>query len=101
MPPASISCSRDKLTMFTGTITSYQRTKDAIRLAMTTDWDSKEQFTIQAPFKMLLKREPFKDDYWKQVETSVGKLKAGTRVTVWSCSDGGQPVLDWAPIEEK
>ena len=99
-PPPQASCSRDHLTSFTGGVAEYGRTREVMRITVVTDWDTRERFTIRAPFKMLLNGRPFQEEDWKQVETSLSRLKPNIRVTLWVCDDGTQPLIDWNPVRE-
>ena len=45
----------------------------------------------------LLESRPFKPDHWMRIEQKPGAVRRGTRVTVWACDDGRQPIIDWQP----
>ena len=104
-PPASIKCSRDRLTAFQGAVLEYSRGKQDISVRVRTDEDTTENFALKwtATEKpetwLLLRGAAFKPDDWKLVEAAPGKLLEGTRIIVWVCDDGSKPVLDWRPRE--
>lgn len=102
-PPDSLSCDRNNLTSFTGRVLSYSRTNNRLYLRMRTDEETIERFTLrygsrENPTKwFLLRAEPFKEADWKLVEARRGRLLKGMRATVWVCTGGAKPVIDWQP----
>jgi hypothetical protein len=54
---------------------------------------------MKAPFKLLFKREPFREEDWTKIEAKQGRLKPGVRATVWVC-EGGSQLLEWQPPPE-
>ena len=104
-PPASLKCTRDHLTAFQGRILDYTRGKQNMSLRVRTDEDTTESFSLKwgASEKpdtwFLLRGEAFKTGDWKLIESAPGKLLDGTRIIVWVCDDGSQPVFDWRPKE--
>lgn len=99
MPPRDVGCSRDQLTSYTGEATAYSRTASELRLTIDTDENTTESFLMQAPFRMLFQRNPFRDEDWKKIEEKQGRLKPGVRATMWVC-EGGSQLLDWQPPRE-
>lgn len=103
-PPGGVACDLNRLTSFTGRVTSYRRTPTRLSLRMRTDEATNEQFTLRyaradGPAKQfLLLGEPFKAADWRVIERGQGRLRAGMRATVWVCEDGRTPpVVDWRP----
>lgn len=104
-PPASLKCSRDHLTSFTGRILAYRRSPGRIFLRMRTDEATTENFTLrfsraENPTEwFLLKGEPFRESDWSLIERRRSQLRPNMRATVWVCDDGSRPVIDWRPPE--
>lgn len=103
-PPAAITCERNQLTSWTGSVTGYRRTQDCTWLEISTDADTVEQTTVphggstDASSRFLLWGEPFGPSGWAAIESSPGQLKDGMRATAWICLDGiTGPVVDWQP----
>lgn len=103
-PPASIKCDRNRLTSYSGVVTSFRQLRGRTTISLRTDWDSTETFTLRharrnrTPYElMLLRAEPFKQQDRDEVFTSNGRLKPNMRVNVWVCDDGTNPVIDWQP----
>lgn len=106
-PPASLNCSRNDLTSFTGRVLAYSRAKDRLFIRVRTDEQTTENFTLRYRRKdelakwFLLRAEPFKAEDWQLIETARGRLRVGMRATVWVCNDNPQPVVDWQPQERQ
>lgn len=104
-PPASLNCSRNDLTSFTGRVLSYSRSKNRVYVRLRTDEQTTEAFTLNfarredATRWFLLRAEPFKADDWNLIEVRRGRLRSGMRATVWVCSNSRKPVIDWQPPE--
>lgn len=103
-PPPAITCERNHLTSWTGTVTGYRKSENATWLQISTDEQTLEQTTIDhagapdASARYLLRGEPFTGQDWQRIETSSGKLLEGIRATAWICLDGSiPPVIDWQP----
>ena len=99
MPPANVGCSRDQLTSYTGKVTAYSRSQTEIRLTIHTDENTTQKFVMKAPFKLLFKREPFREGDWTKIESKPHRLKPGVRAAMWVC-EGGSQLLDWEPPPE-
>ena len=108
-PPGAIDCPRDRLTSYTGKVTSYSRGEDRLRIRIHTDWDTDEEFTLQfrkgedPAGRFLFRSEAFRPDKWKAIESAKGRLRPGMRAAVWECKAGGYPELtiDWQPPSEQ
>ncbi len=104
-PPRAIACPRDSLTSYTGTVTSYSRGAERLRIRIHTDWDTDEEFTLRfvrrenPAGRFLLRSDTFRPGDWKAIEFAKGRLRPGVRATVWECKAGGYPELtiDWLP----
>jgi hypothetical protein len=106
-PPDAIKCPRNNLTSFTGKVLSYSRATGRTTLRLRTDEATTEQFTLRHPKSddptkwFLLRGEPFTANDWPVIEVSKSRLRQNMRATVWVCSDGTSPVVDWQPPETK
>jgi hypothetical protein len=103
-PPPSVTCDRDQLASWTGTVTAYRRRAEATWIQIHTDWDTVESTSIDhegasdASAHYLIQGEPFDTGDWHKIERSEGALIDGVRATAWICSDGSTPpVIDWQP----
>jgi hypothetical protein len=100
-PPDSVTCDRNKLTSFSGSVTQWSRNDSVARLSMNTDADTKEMFTIRfekgkAPERwFLLNGQVFKSEDWSKVEVSAGRLRPEIQATAWVCEEDSNPVIDW------
>lgn len=103
-PPASLKCDRNRLTSYSGAVTSFRISRGRTTISLRTDWDSTETFTLRHPRRnrtpyelMLLRAEPFNQRDRAEVFTSNGRVKANMRANVWVCEDVANPVIDWQP----
>ena len=103
-PPEGLKCDPNRLTSFTGRVTSYRRNASSVSLRMRTDEATNERFTLRtgtregAAKHFLIEGEPFKAADWKRIERGPGRLRARMRATVWACEDNSTPpVVDWRP----
>lgn len=99
-PPDFVTCDRNHLTSFTGTVTTLTRDADATTLQVETDEDTKERFTLRHPGTdvsawFFIGGKPFTAPDWMLI-TPKGTLRAKARATVWVCDDGSNPKIDWA-----
>jgi hypothetical protein len=104
-PPATLNCSRNELTSFTGRVLSYSRGKNSLFIRVRTDEQTTESFTLNYGRRddptrwFLLRAEPFKAADWSLIEARRGRLRPLMRATVWVCSNSRKPVIDWQPPE--
>ena len=104
-PPRAITCPRDRLTSYTGKVTSYSRGARRLHIRIRTDWDTDEEFTLRLTGRenpagrFLMRSDTFRPGDWKAIEFAKGRLRPGVRATVWECKAGGYPALtiDWEP----
>ena len=105
MPPLSLKCDRNDLTVYDGKVLDYRRSKGRTYLRIRTNFDTTEAVTIRhpgtddpSPF-FLLNAEPFTKSDWRRIEKKKGVLKLGMRANIWVCRGNPaiQPVLDWRP----
>lgn len=104
MPPASVLCSRDQLTAYSGLATHYHRSADSTRISIHTDWDTDETVVLEhagsndpTP-QFLMQGRRFDAQDWRRIETAPGILIEGVRATAWVCGDGKtKPLVDWQP----
>ena len=100
-PPDAVKCDRNQLTAHSGKVTQWSRDDSTARLAMDTDADTKENFTVRfekgtQPEKwFLLGGEVMKSADWNKVEVTRGKLRTGIQATVWLCQGAANPIIDW------
>lgn len=98
-PPAAVTCDRNKLTVYAGTITKYSRKKAKTTITIATDWDTTETVTISGSDparRYLVLGTPFTTKDWNRIESKKGVLHRGMRVNAWVCQ-GGPTVVDWQP----
>lgn len=94
MAPAALTCDRNKVTLYSGKVTAFTRTKTKTSITIATDWDTTESTTAKSP-RYLVNTEPMKASDWKRVG-------AGKRANVWICSQPGiATVIDWRPDEKR
>ena len=104
-PPSPVTCDRNHLTSFTGRVVSYNREKGRIALAMRTDEETNEKFSVRleqgedGSKHFLMRGQQFTETDWAIIEVSRSKLRQGMRAIVWVCDDGSAPVIDWRPRE--
>ncbi|MCI0402898.1 MAG: hypothetical protein L0212_05170 [Acidobacteria bacterium] len=104
-PPAGLSCPRDHLTAYSGSVIRYRRTAGRIVLRIRTDWDTTESATLKPPAKtrledyLLVSGKAFAESDWEKIEFRPRRLRPKTRATAWVCDDGRPPVIDWHPPE--
>ncbi|HEV7923609.1 MAG TPA: rhodanese-like domain-containing protein [Thermoanaerobaculia bacterium] len=93
-PPAGVTCDRNQLTLYSGRVTRFTRTRSKTTITIATDWDTTETAVSPAP-RYLLDGEPMRSSDWKRV----GK---GKRANVWVCGEKGvATVIDWHPDETR
>lgn len=108
MPPAALSCPRDQLTSYAGTVIAYIRTDQRVELTIDTDADTVEDVSTPARRDLfLLDGAPLAGGDGERLlsrsdraifETRPGQLGDGMRVIAWVCLDESTPpVLDWRP----
>ena len=98
-PAVGLGCDRNELTSFTGEAVRYSRNQQRITITIHTDADTTESFELKQPARVRYQGEEFGQKEWSKVESSPGKLRPGTRATVWVC-EGGPKTLDWEPPKE-
>lgn len=93
-PPDAVTCDRNELTLYSGRVTAFTRTKSKMTITVATDWDTTEKVNSKSA-RYLVNTEPLRAADWKRV----GK---GTRANVWVCRQAGiAPVIDWRPGEKR
>lgn len=100
-PPAAVSCDRNKLTLYGGTVSKYSRKTGEVSLTIATDWQTTEKVTIRHagddPSRhFLVAGTPFTKADWPRVEAKKGVLHPGMRANAWVC-EGGPTLIDWQP----
>lgn len=98
-PPPFVTCDRNALTSYTGRVTSLQRGKDWTRLVIETDEATVERVLIRHPQGDLLatfhrQGQPFTSDDLAQLMPA-GRLVENARATIWVCTTGMRPQVDW------
>jgi hypothetical protein len=105
MPPSSLKCDRNDLTVYDGKVLTYRRRKGSTYLRIRTNFDTTEAVTIRHPGTddpsefYLINAEPFTKSDWRRIERKTTVLKPGMRANVWVCRGNPaiQPVVDWRP----
>ena len=107
MPPAAITCDRNQLTSWTGSVSGYGRGSAKSWIEISTDDDTIESTEIDhhdqtdASASFLLWSKTFTAADWARIEQSPGVLIEGIRATAWICLDGQtSPVIDWQPPQD-
>ena len=102
--PSYLTCERNLVTSWTGTVTHYEREQGKLVIEMVTDADTFEQLTLELPTKSELQQhfyldnQPFEDKNWYWLEVKEGELAASRSATVWLCLDNKtKPVINWIP----
>jgi len=102
-PPEGLACPRDRLTVYSGAVLSYQRTTGQTSLRIRTDSATTESMRIRNPGsrdpsrQFLIERAPFAAADWARIESAPGKLNPGMRAAAWVCNDGTPTLVDWMP----
>ena len=105
-PPDSVTCSRDRLTAYTGVVTRFSRQPERTELEIRTDWGTMEAVVVthdgdSGPERwFLIRTKPFQATDWMVIEAAPGKLRKDVRATAWVCEDGRNPIVDWNPAAE-
>ncbi|MBI4520031.1 MAG: hypothetical protein HY701_04290 [Gemmatimonadetes bacterium] len=105
-PPATVTCGPDQLSAATGVVTSYVRGADRTVLRIDTDWNTREEVTIEhrgaadPSAWYLVRGEKFTAADWARIEGAGRQLQPGTRATAWLCDGGPNPIVDWLAAEE-
>jgi hypothetical protein len=105
IPPSSLKCDRNDLTLYDGKVLNYRRSQGRTYLRIRTSFDTTESVTIRHPGTndpsqfFLLNAGPFTTGDWRLIEKRRGVLKPGMRANVWVCRGNPaiQPVVDWRP----
>jgi len=100
-PPESVTCERNELTVYSGRVTSYSRTRARTALTIATDWDTTERIVIRhlrgkkPSAQFLYEGRRFTPADWSRIESALGKLRASVRANVWVCAGDRAPIVDW------
>jgi hypothetical protein len=99
-PPAFVTCDRNHLTSFTGRVVTLSRDSETTKLRLDTDERTQEQFTLRHPGAdasawFYASGKPFAPGDWATL-LPAGKLRPGTRVTIWVCDNEPNPKVDVA-----
>jgi hypothetical protein len=105
-PPDIVTCERNNLTVYSGRVTSYSRTRARTALTVATDWDTTERVVIRhergrkPSAQFLYAGRRFTPADWARIESAPGKLRAGVRASVWVCADKQNTIVDWQAAAE-
>lgn len=105
-PPDVVTCDRNNLTVYSGRVTAYSRTRTRTALTVATDWDTTERVTLRhvrgrkPSAQFLYEGRRFTPADWSRIESASGKLRAGVRANVWVCTGARNPVVDWQAAAE-
>lgn len=97
-PPAFVTCDRNHLTSFTGRVIALSRGSGTTSLGLDTDERTREQFTLRHPGAdasawFYAAGRPFAPADWAALLPG-GKLRVGTRATVWVCDNEANPRVE-------
>jgi rhodanese-related sulfurtransferase len=101
-PPASVSCKRDDLTVYAGSVRSYQRQKDKTTITIATTAGTVERVTLRhtgspdASRFYLVNGTPFTQLDWNRIESKKDELRPEMGARAWVCTDG-RIIVDWLP----
>jgi rhodanese-related sulfurtransferase len=100
-PPAGVTCDRNNLTSYAGTVKSYKRQRGKSTLVIDTSAGTTERVTVQYkaddPSRLyLIDGTPFTTRDWSRIERSKGKLQPNMSAVAWVCR-GGLTMIDWRP----
>ncbi|HEX2831898.1 MAG TPA: rhodanese-like domain-containing protein [Thermoanaerobaculia bacterium] len=98
-PPEAVTCDRNKLTSYVGTVRDYVRGNEQTTLTIDTTAATTEHVTIRRndPSRaFLIFGEPFTDPDWKRIEAKPGQLLPDMSAVAWVCEDG-TVIIDWRP----
>ena len=101
-PPASVSCRRDDLTVYAGSVRAYHREKDKTTITIATTAGTVEHVTVRhsgspdASRFYLVNGTPFTPIDWNRIERRKGELLPDMGARAWVCTDG-RIVIDWLP----
>ena len=106
-PLPAVTCDRNQLTSWFGTVSGYRKESGKTWLQISTDYDTVEEVTLDHPDQAdatafyRLWGEPFQASDWPAIEATPGVLIPGMRATAWICEDGQTPpLIDWQPSRE-
>jgi hypothetical protein len=100
-PPAAVSCDRNQLTSYTGSVRSYRREQDKTLIVIETSAGTVERITLRhsdgRPGKRyLINGTPFTEADWNRLEKKKGELLENMSAVAWVCQDG-RTIIDWRP----
>jgi rhodanese-related sulfurtransferase len=101
-PPAAVSCPRNDLTMYQGSVRTYRRQSGKTTIVFATTADTVETVTLHhagsddASRFYLVHGTPFTSLDWNRIEKKKGELLPDMSARAWVCSDG-RVIVDWLP----
>jgi len=101
-PPAGVTCDRNKLTSFAGTVTNYRRQSGKTTMTIHTSAETVEKITLRHPGSKdpsrwyLIGGTAFTAADWNRIEERKGVVKRELSAVAWVCT-GGPTVVDWRP----
>lgn len=106
-PPAGVTCDRSRLTVYSGRVVAYRRTRGYTTLTIETDWDTTERIRIRHarersphPFFLIDGQETDAADI-RRLELRPNAPPPDARVNAWVCADGRRnPVVDWQGVDD-
>lgn len=104
-PPAAVTCDRNNLTVYSGRVIAYRRTRDYTALTIAIDRDTTERVRIRHarersphPFYLVDGRPADAADI-RRIELRPNALPPDTRVNAWVCADERtNPIVDWQGV---
>lgn len=106
-PPAAVTCDRSNLTVYSGRVIAYNRTRTYTTMTIATDWDTTERIRIRHtrersphPFFLIDGQETDAADI-RRLELRPNAVPPDARVNAWICAGGrSNPVVDWQGIDD-
>ncbi|WP_444929957.1 hypothetical protein ACJJIF_19600 [Microbulbifer sp. SSSA002] len=102
--PEYVTCNRNQLTSWQGTVERLERAGDEVKIWISTDYGTREFLKLAMPDwqgtlgQFRLRGNTFRDADWGSLFDTAGKIKPGVKAIIWLCNtEGVKPVIDWQP----
>jgi len=102
--PQYVSCERNELTSWAGSVTQLQRGEKLTSLIINTDDGTTESLALNHRDNNELMTHFYLNGLimttreWRNIADDKGTLRRATRATIWLCLDGKTPpIVNWQP----
>lgn len=99
-PPAVLSCERNALTSFEGSVEALRPGESSWTLVLRTDWDSLETFAFDPSGQQIQHAELLPEPGLPAYVDCGGHFPPGLSVIVWVCSSPASVTVDWRPDQD-